>query len=112
MERRRIAADLFDRRGRPAASGELSTSLPLSPASTQPVSPSNRTGHEPSGIQPFFAEDQLDAVFVAGDDLPSFGGLYSTGGGQSLDRPLAQIDAVRTPFEHAAADAGRRPFRS
>jgi acyl transferase domain-containing protein len=35
------------------SSGELRTSLPLSPASTQPVSPSNRTGHEPSGIQPF-----------------------------------------------------------
>ena len=34
-------------------SGELSTIFPLSPASTQPSSPSNLTGQDPSGIQPF-----------------------------------------------------------
>ena len=53
VERRRVAADFGDRAAGEQARASSSTSLPLSPVSTQPVSPSNRTGHEPSGIQPF-----------------------------------------------------------
>src|SRR5262245_7270880 len=70
---------------RPASSvGELRTYLPLSPASTQPVSPSNRTGHEPSGIQPSSRKISSTPLAYLHEMRPSLGGLYSTGGGQSF----------------------------
>jgi hypothetical protein len=56
----------------PAVRASSAPVLPLSPASTQPVSPSNRTGQDPSGIQPVLTEDQLAAVFIASNQLTIF----------------------------------------
>src|SRR5580704_12476541 len=70
---------------RPASnSGELSTIFPLSPVSTQPVSPSNRTGHEPSGIQSFSRKTSSTPLGYRATICPSLGGLYSVGAQRSL----------------------------
>src|SRR5581483_6644169 len=58
--------------------GELATISASSPVSTQPVSPSKRTGHEPSGSQPLSRKMSLTPLpYVAWSSAPL--GSYSTG---------------------------------
>ena len=60
-----------------------------------------------------FAEDQLHAVCIARHDLTIFGRVVFNGRRSvGAERPLAEINAVRTPFQYAAADQVRRLFRS
>ena len=52
----------------------------------------------------FFAEDQLRAVLITCDQLAILRCVVFDRRWAIADRPLAQIDTVRAPFEHATAD--------
>ena len=49
------------------------------------------------------AEDELGPVGIAADDLVALGRVILDRRRAVVHRPLAEIDAVRTPLEHAAA---------
>src|SRR5580704_13557141 len=93
---------------RPASnSGELSTIFPLSPVSTQPVSPSNRTGHEPSGIQSFSRKTSSTPLGYRATICPSLGGLYSVGAQRSL--PTAHWHRSTQCEPHSSTPPPTRP---
>src|ERR1051325_271544 len=80
------------------ASG-LATKCPLSAVSTQPVSPSKRTEREPALV----AENELGPVRIAGVQLAVFRLVFHGGGVVGIVGPLAEVHAMRTPFQASPA---------
>src|SRR6188474_502524 len=102
VERSRIAADLFDRAAGQElrrAEDELAAVARFNPAGFAFEAHGARAEWNPAG----FAENQLNAVFIAASKLAVFRRVVFDRRRAIVDRPLAQVDAMRAPFEHTAS---------
>ena len=84
--------------------GQLTTSLPLSPVSTQPASPSGSGPGRSPGAANRRAGHQLNAVRVVSDHLAVFRRvIFDRGRVRASCEPLAEVYAIESPFQGSAA---------
>ena len=109
MERRGVATDLGDLTPRQQfrrTQDQLAAVTGLDPAGLAFEPHRTRAERNPARL----AEDQLAAVLIAGDQVPILRSVVLDRRRAIADCPLTEVDAVRTPLQHATADQATALF--